>query len=75
MLNDSGFTVYDICPAARLRLECNDLTERYQLSPQQKIMIRREIERLYGQKNEVYVSSKEDFTAWLHYFIFSCKAI
>jgi SAM-dependent methyltransferase len=75
MLNDSGFGVYDIYPAAKLRLESSELTERYQLSPHQKIIIRREIERLYGQKYEVYISFRENFTAWLHYFIFCCRAI
>lgn len=75
ILNDSGFNVYEIRTAAKLRLESNDLSERYQLVSKQKILIRKEIERLYGQKFEVFISSTDDFTAWLHYFIFSCKAI
>jgi len=75
MLNDAGFSVYDVCPAVKLQLESNDLSERYQLNSQQKILIQKEIERLYGQKSEVFISSTDHFTIWLHYFIFTCKAI
>ncbi len=74
-LNDSGFAVYDIVSAPKIKLESNDLAERYQLSPQQKIKIQREIKQQYGQKKEVFNSSQENFTAWLHYSIFSCRAI
>ncbi len=75
MLNDAGFSVCEICPAVKLQLESNDLSERYQLNPQQIILIRKEIERLYGQKSELFISSTDHFTVWLHYFIFTCKAI
>jgi SAM-dependent methyltransferase len=75
MLNDAGFSVCDVCPAVKLQLESNDLSERYQLNPQQIILIRKEIERLYGQKSKLFISSTDHFTAWLHYSIFTCKAI
>jgi hypothetical protein len=75
MLNEAGFSVCDVCPAVKLQLESNDLSERYQLSPQQIILIRKEIERLYGQKSELFISSTDHFTLWLHYSIFTCKAI
>ncbi len=75
ILRDAGFAVYDIMPAPKLRLESADLTVRYRLSPQLKIKIRKEMKELYNKRTEVYNSSEENFTAWLHYSIFSCRAI
>jgi hypothetical protein len=74
MFRDAGFRVVDVRPAAKLRLESDDLSERYKLSSQQKILIQKEVERLYGQKPEVFTSPGDGFTVWLHYFIFTCKA-
>ena len=74
MLHDVGFSVVVVRPADKLPLESSDLSERYQLSPQQRTLIQKEIERLYGQKPEVFTSSATGFTVWLHYYIFTCKA-
>jgi len=74
ILSECGFSIYDIHPATKLQLKSNDLALRYHLNTQQNIFIRTEIEKVYDQKAEVFISSSNDFTAWLHYFIFSCKA-
>ena len=74
MLTDAGFSVCDVRPAAKLQLDSDELSERYQLSSQQRVLIQKEIERLYGQKPEVFTSSGDRFTLWLHYYIFTCKA-
>jgi trans-aconitate methyltransferase len=75
VLNDVGFQVYDICHASSLQLDSADLTERYQLNPQQVTLIQKQIEQKYGQKPQIYTCYPNHFIAWLHYNIFSCKAI
>ncbi|MFA5364249.1 MAG: class I SAM-dependent methyltransferase [Candidatus Bathyarchaeia archaeon] len=75
MLKDAGFSVCNVCPAVKLRLESDELSERYQLSPQQIALISKEVNQRYGQKPELFISSADCFTIWLHYSIFTCKAI
>ena len=75
VLNDVGFQVYDICNASNLQLDSTDLTERYQLNTEQVTLIQKQIEQKYDQKPQTYTCSPGHFTAWLHYNIFSCKAI
>jgi len=75
VLNNVGFQVYDICNASKLQLDSTDLTERYLLNPEQVTLIQKEIEQKYGQKPQIYTCSPNHFIAWLHYNIFSCKAI
>lgn len=75
MLAETGFHVYAICPATKIQLDSTDLTERYHLNPQQRTLIQNQIEQQYGKKPQVYTCSPDHFTAWLHYNIFSCKAI
>ncbi|PVX24389.1 MAG: hypothetical protein CW716_10190 [Candidatus Bathyarchaeum sp.] len=75
ILAETGFHVYAICPATKIQLDSADLTERYHLKPKQRTLIKKQIEQQYGQKPQVYTCSPDHFTAWLHYNIFSCKAI
>jgi hypothetical protein len=75
VLTDVGFNVSSICHASNLQLDSTDLTERYHLYPQQVTLIKKQIEQEYGQKSQIYTCSPDHFTAWLHYNIFSCKAI
>ncbi len=75
ILTDVGFEVYNICPASNLQLDSTDLTERYHLNPQQVTLIQKQIEQQYSQKPQIYTCSPDHFMAWLHYNIFSCKAI
>lgn len=73
-LNESGFSVVNVCPAAKIRLDSSDLAERYQLDVKKKQLIQKELEQCYSQKPEVFTSSNGSFTVWLHYYIFTCKA-
>jgi hypothetical protein len=75
ILTEVGFHVYDICQSTKLQLDSTDLTERYHLNPHQITLIQKQIEQQYGQKPLVYICSPDHFTAWLHYNIFSCRAI
>jgi hypothetical protein len=75
VLNEVGFQVYDICTASNLQLDSTELTERYQLNPEQVTLIQKQIEQKYDQKTQIYSCSPHHFTTWLHYNIFSCKAI
>lgn len=75
LLKSAGFQVYNICPASNLQLDSTDLTERYLLNPEQVTLIQKQIEQKYGQKRQIYTCSPKHFIAWLHYNIFSCKAI
>jgi cyclopropane fatty-acyl-phospholipid synthase-like methyltransferase len=75
ILNETGFSVCNVCSGVKVQIDCGDLAERYQLNPQQITLICKEIERLYKQKPDVFISSTGHFTVWLHYSIFTCKAI
>ena len=75
VMDDVGFQVYDIRNASNLQLDSKDLMERYQLNPEQVTAIQKQIEQKYGQKTQIYTCAPHHFTAWLHYNIFSCKAI
>jgi trans-aconitate methyltransferase len=75
VLDDVGFQVYDIRNASNLQLDSKDLMERYQSNPEQMTLIQKQIQQKYDQKTQIYTCSPRHFTAWLHYNIFSCKAI
>jgi O-methyltransferase involved in polyketide biosynthesis len=75
ILTEVGFYVYDICQSPNLQLDSTDLTERYHLNPHQITLIQKQIEQQYGQKPLVYTCSPDHFKAWLHYNLFSCRAI
>ncbi|MEJ2126275.1 MAG: class I SAM-dependent methyltransferase [Candidatus Bathyarchaeota archaeon] len=75
VLTDVGFQVYEVCTASNLQLESNDLVERYHLNSERVKIIQEQIEQKYGQKTHIFTCSPGNFTAWLHYTIFSCKAI
>ncbi|MBA4396488.1 MAG: hypothetical protein C0394_03775 [Syntrophus sp. (in: bacteria)] len=73
-LKATGWQVVDCQPAPGLRLKSPDLAERYALSAADLAQIRREL----GSKNEVpevFTTDGPDFTAFLHYRIFTCKAM
>ncbi|NYT01966.1 MAG: class I SAM-dependent methyltransferase [Methanosarcinales archaeon] len=75
MLKDEGWKVCSVCPAPALHLSSPDLSERYALAPDQVEMIRARANGEYGQRPEVFTTSGRGFDAWLHYYIFVCRAL
>ena len=75
LLKEKGWSISQVRPAPSILLDSMDLAERYGLSPQQIISIREEIGEKYGQKPEVFTFTEDGFRAWLHAYIFTCKAV
>ncbi|HWQ20136.1 MAG TPA: class I SAM-dependent methyltransferase [Methanotrichaceae archaeon] len=74
-LKDEGFELCTVAPAPKIHLSSGDLSERYGLSASRVSSIRSEAERRYGPRREVFVSNGEGFDAWLHLYIFTCRAV
>ena len=74
-LGKAGFSLCEVRAAAPLQLDSCDLAERYGLSAELVASIREEVGREFGQRPGVFTSSGEEFTAWLHYHIFTCRAV
>ncbi len=73
-LGEAGFSLCDVGPAPPLQLDSGDLAERYGLGAGQVASIREEVGREFGERPGVFTSSGEDFSAMLHYSIFTCRA-
>ena len=74
-LEKAGFSLCDVGPAPPLRLDSGDLAERYGLGADLVASIREGAGREFGERPEVFISTGEGFTAWLHYSIFTCRAV
>ena len=75
LLEEVGWEICTIIPAPNLHLNSRDLSERYNLSPDQVKFIRIEIEKQYGQSPDIFCMNDIGFDAYLHYCIFICRAI
>jgi len=74
-LEKADFSLCEIRPAPPLRLDSGDLAERYELSAEQVASIREKVRREFGERPGVFTTSGDGFTAWLHYSIFTCRAV
>jgi len=75
VLRDEDFELCSVASAPKIHLSSGDLSERYGLNAGQVSSIRLEAERRYGQRPEVFISNGEGFDAWLHLYIFTCRAV
>ena len=75
ILSEEGFNVEDTCTAPKLMLKSADLVERYNLSHKEVVFIGEEISRTFGEIPEVFVRYPDGYTAYLHYQIFTCRAV
>jgi len=73
-LKRAGFSLSEVRAAPPLRLESCDLAERYSLGAEEVASIREKVVRDFGERQGVFTSAGERFTAWLHYSIFTCRA-
>lgn len=74
ILKMNGWHVVDVKSAPPLTLTSSELAERYQLTREDIAGIRKKQMGSFGAKEGVFMPSPEGFTAWLHYFIFTCRA-
>ncbi|MFC1980025.1 class I SAM-dependent methyltransferase [Chloroflexota bacterium] len=72
-LIETGWQVLYCKPAPNLCLKSPELAERYDLSAEDITHIRKEIGRKYNRPM-VFISDDSNFTAFLHYRIFTCRA-
>jgi SAM-dependent methyltransferase len=74
-LGEAGFSISEVRAAPPLQLDSGDLAERYGLGADLVASIREEVGREFGERPGVFDPSGEGFTAWLHYSIFTCRAV
>ena len=75
LLKRAGFEITTVVPGPPLLLDSASLAERYHLTPEQVLAIRDELEREFGTERNVFRPEPEGFKSWLHYHIFTCRAI
>jgi hypothetical protein len=75
-LEEEGFRVADIRPAAPIPLTSAELEQRYSIDHAKMIKIGRELEDQCGSDpSEVFHRSRNGFTAYLDYMIMTCIAV
>lgn len=74
-LEACGWRVVNVIPAPPLPLTAADLSLRYQLSPEDVATIRDEMVATFGNLVGIFTPEPGSFTAFLHYSVFSCKAM
>ena len=76
VFENNNFKVYNILPCTPLPLESSDLQIRYALNDNDIEQIKNTIENKYPDADSnVFISSSNSFTAYLHYFCMHCVAI
>jgi hypothetical protein len=72
-LIETDWQVVDYKPVPSLCLKSPELAERYNLDSEDITQIRKEMGRTYNRPT-VFIPDGSDFTAFLHYRIFTCRA-
>lgn len=75
ILEKTGFKVSSIIPAPTLTLTASSLAYRYNLNEGVIRQIRKALLKEFGEKPGVYQLTPEAFTAYLHYYIYTCTAV
>lgn len=75
ILDEEGFCIEYNCQAPALELKSLELGKRYHLSQQEITSIGKEIIHDFGETPGVFVLDHEGYTAFLHYEIFTCRAV
>ena len=52
-----------------------ELAERYSLTEEEVRSLREELAREFGEVPGVFQPEGEGFTSWLHYQVFTCRAM
>ena len=73
-LTDEGWQVLEVLPAPALPLSSSDLAERYNIDPATMLDIGRILSREHSVPADVLSKKEDAFCAYLHYWIFVCKA-
>jgi trans-aconitate methyltransferase len=80
-LEETGWVVERVAPAPALRLDAAELAQRYQLTDQDVQSIGEELAGQHGTIADVFLPHSPEgptpggFTAWLHYHVFTCRAV
>jgi hypothetical protein len=75
LLNKAGFEVLSAVAAPSLILDSPSLATRYDLTDELVQAIRDELLEDFGALPHVFQPEPVGFTAWLHYHIFTCRAV
>jgi SAM-dependent methyltransferase len=75
ILEKTGWKIESVSDAPKLTLSCEDLAERYCLDSEVIRQISNDTNKQYGQKKNVFELTQNGFCAYLHYKIFTCRAV
>jgi len=75
LLNRAGWEVVEVAPGPPLKLDSPSLAARYDLTDEMVQAIRDELAEDYGHLRHVFEPQEQGFTTWLHYHIFTCRAV
>lgn len=73
-LKATGWQLLDVLPAAPLALSSDSLADRYSLDKHSLDQIRNHLALNYDVQEDVFRSSHHEFCAYLHYWIYVCRA-
>lgn len=74
-LKKTGWSIKSIVPAPALPLTSQDLGKRYGLGKRRLSEIRDELGKCFGEKEDIFMLTRDGFCAYLHYRIFTCVAV
>jgi SAM-dependent methyltransferase len=75
LLEQNGWKIESVSDAPKLTLSCEDLVKRYSLGPEIISQISNDTNKQFGQKKNVFELTQNGFCAYLHYKIFTCRAV
>ncbi len=75
LLNKAGWEMLQVVPGPPLELDSPSLATRYDLDNDAVQAIRDELLADFGPLPHVFEPHDVGFTAWLHYHIFTCRAV
>lgn len=75
LLGKAGWEVVEVVPAPPLLLDSPSLAVRYDLGEEAVQSIREELLGDFGVLRRVFEPQEAGFAAWLHYHIFTCRAV
>jgi hypothetical protein len=75
LLEQNGWKIESVSDAAKLTLTSEDLAKRYCLGPEIISQISNDVNKQFGRIKNVFELTQKGFCAYLHYKIFTCRAV
>jgi hypothetical protein len=75
LIENTGWSVLSVSQAPKLLLSSDDLARRYGLSRDTVMRILKNVISRAGEIENVFVKVRNGFSAYLHYYIYTCVAV